>query len=1235
MHHPGEQTKIHLNPDFISRGRAPLNSKVHVNPAFLQKSQENFAVQSHVSPAAVASTTNTRHGKHWQGLASGTNSVTTTHMTATLPHMYHGDTSRYVYTHSSKSMNGPVSSGSNTKTSNLYTAPNTSNTKTCDLYTKKSSTVPSSSNTKSHSLYSKNNIYDRYHCERFSSYTKGLPQTQNIVAKNVAVEKHSSSYSWNASNAKTWTSSNKGESFTSADMHVSASLAKHSEFVTQQYTYPIPAMKYSSVNKSFINTTVIRNIGASQKVTQSNENKAAVSHSSLHSTSYKKKNISNSGISSVKISGNVNPVKAMPPNPLAEGSCDKVTKTMTQAMQVAGQTSSDTVAKSKCPSLHISKNKNEKAAFDPLPQNTGGTVTENELHKVPKSVVSKNIANKSDGSVAQGMFTKAAQLTPNQKWVSKNKLVNSSYKKPAHTKATDLNSSSYQVALRTPRQKGNYKIITKTKLVKTNSSSTTKSKAQQQTGMEGQSMAHGSKTIHCTSPRVTSIMRASKLSPAFRTHHMNTRLNNKRRYSVLSHTKLIKSQNLSGKGSTPGKPKYSVNTKNKLVRRRSNSGSSKTLSKAKASKSETDKQKKFHVLSKTKIVRRRSSSGVYKVLSSPVVTTPALHRKRAIVKKHKLVRNVSSAVAKQDTYKCNRKSFPKRVNTTFKVINNSTKVSSNQRLAKGIVSKYKINRLKVDSWNNFRKHPKYFEYSKSRQKNKYKLQNKEGSASKRSDRFINIGGILYKSTKTSLRKQLPKANYKASGKKPDITCTVSLRGEKFHLTAGGKTLQRVMHSPAAKSSLARVHLGGLTYTRTHTGHYELTKTHQARARLSSARQRSVVTLMQKKRKALYQKRNEYCVFFNRFGRCTKKDRGQCPYVHDASRVAICTRFLRGRCPVNNCPFSHTIDPSKMPVCSHFLQAACSREDCPYRHVKVNPSAPVCLGFVRGHCKAGEECDKQHILICEEFKNGKCPRGASCPLSHHKGRKRSRKVSFSRDSARRTSFSMYRKRRRSESLEILGGPVIKKRVEKKRREVEPKTSQQRYFHLVSAEDSPNKDADGLETCQFSADGEQKLPEEKMSGVMRTLNSGSDNQATTGAKSQRPEDKVAETGTDHATGSAGKSLLEETRSRVMKKVDQMKNSHIAFSPDVLPDDTTASYENGNKEGISELRVSHQSSTATKEKPSKSNDQVTVSSSEASTQSCSDAENLSDIDQPRVQRPPLPKRLPSYIPLTLDED
>lgn len=40
-----------------------------------------------------------------------------------------------------------------------------------------------------------------------------------------------------------------------------------------------------------------------------------------------------------------------------------------------------------------------------------------------------------------------------------------------------------------------------------------------------------------------------------------------------------------------------------------------------------------------------------------------------------------------------------------------------------------------------------------------------------------------------------------------------------------------------------------------------------------------------------QKRNEYCVFFNRFGRCSKKDQGECPYIHDPKRIAVCTRFV--------------------------------------------------------------------------------------------------------------------------------------------------------------------------------------------------------------------------------------------------------------------------------------------------------------------------------------------------------
>lgn len=199
-------------------------------------------------------------------------------------------------------------------------------------------------------------------------------------------------------------------------------------------------------------------------------------------------------------------------------------------------------------------------------------------------------------------------------------------------------------------------------------------------------------------------------------------------------------------------------------------------------------------------------------------------------------------------------------------------------------------------------------------------------------------------------------------------------------------------------------------------------------------------------------------------------------------------------------------------------------------------------------------------------------------------------------------------------------MIKKRVERKKRAVGAKSSQQRYFHLVTTDDSPSKDADGEQMVHA-----------------RTVNPDSENQVVAeaeGKELEMQEVKVKDTGSDHANGYAGKSLLEEKRSRMMKKVDQLKKSHLGLSADGVTEDTVASYMTGNK-GTSDLRDSHHPSTVTKDRPRKSNDQVAVNSNEASTQPCSDAEDLSSGDQHRVQRPPLPKRLPSYIPLTMDED
>lgn len=90
---------------------------------------------------------------------------------------------------------------------------------------------------------------------------------------------------------------------------------------------------------------------------------------------------------------------------------------------------------------------------------------------------------------------------------------------------------------------------------------------------------------------------------------------------------------------------------------------------------------------------------------------------------------------------------------------------------------------------------------------------------------------------------------------------------------------------------------------------------------------------------------QYCMFFNRFGRCNNGDK--CTYIHDPSKVAVCTKFLKGLCADADCPFSHKVDKDKMPVCYHFLNSFCKNENCPYSHVKVNSGASVCQDFLKG------------------------------------------------------------------------------------------------------------------------------------------------------------------------------------------------------------------------------------------------------------------------------------------------
>jgi hypothetical protein len=54
------------------------------------------------------------------------------------------------------------------------------------------------------------------------------------------------------------------------------------------------------------------------------------------------------------------------------------------------------------------------------------------------------------------------------------------------------------------------------------------------------------------------------------------------------------------------------------------------------------------------------------------------------------------------------------------------------------------------------------------------------------------------------------------------------------------------------------------------------------------------------------RKRKYCQFFTRFGKCNKDD-GKCPFIHDSSKIAVCTKFLNGLCFNPECKLTHKVD----------------------------------------------------------------------------------------------------------------------------------------------------------------------------------------------------------------------------------------------------------------------------------------------------------------------------------------
>ncbi|KAJ8541604.1 hypothetical protein K7X08_002420 [Anisodus acutangulus] len=215
--------------------------------------------------------------------------------------------------------------------------------------------------------------------------------------------------------------------------------------------------------------------------------------------------------------------------------------------------------------------------------------------------------------------------------------------------------------------------------------------------------------------------------------------------------------------------------------------------------------------------------------------------------------------------------------------------------------------------------------------------------------------------------------------------------ERYKMDRSGKTLQRISDEEpsvsvpeAKKSYIPKILLiGNDEYVRVGNGN-KLVRNPKRRVRILA--NEKVRWSLHTARIRLARKK-QYCQFFTRFGKCNK-DNGKCPYIHEPSKIAVCTKFLNGSCSDTNCKLTHEVIPERMQDCSYFLQGICSNENCPYRHVNVNPNASICDGFLRGYCADGNECQKKHSYVCLVFEaTGNCPQGSKCKLHHPKNKRK--------------------------------------------------------------------------------------------------------------------------------------------------------------------------------------------------------------------------------------------------------
>ncbi len=146
--------------------------------------------------------------------------------------------------------------------------------------------------------------------------------------------------------------------------------------------------------------------------------------------------------------------------------------------------------------------------------------------------------------------------------------------------------------------------------------------------------------------------------------------------------------------------------------------------------------------------------------------------------------------------------------------------------------------------------------------------------------------------------------------KPSQEAVVNIDGVKFKVSENGRKLNRLDASsrsaPVRCSVSRKLYVEGEEYVEDEEepGVLVRSRNSMTRASITNARNRSINTILKSQTRS-----KQYCMFFNKFGKCNKKEKGVCPYIHDPEKVAVCRKFLAGNCFNQNCLLSH-----KVPIC---------------------------------------------------------------------------------------------------------------------------------------------------------------------------------------------------------------------------------------------------------------------------------------------------------------------------------